>query len=103
MSEESKLVEEVVENTTETKESSDKFNPLAFAGDDTYNTKEEEKTEEQEEVVAESKEDTETTETTEETEEDGWSWDSKTEEKKAHFSVSFKSHFFSILLNNFLV
>ena len=82
MSEESKLVEEVVENTTETKESSDKFNPLAFAGDDTYNTKEEEKTEEQEEVVAESKEDTETTETTEETEEDGWSWDSKTEEKK---------------------
>ena len=82
MAEESKLVEEVVENTTETKESSDKFNPLAFAGDDTYNTKEEEKTEEQEEVVAESKEDTETTETTEETEEDGWSWDSKAEEKK---------------------
>ena len=82
MSEESKLVEEVVENTTEAKESSDKFNPLAFAGDDTYNTKEEEKTEEQEEVVAESKEDTETTETTEETEEDGWSWDSKAEEKK---------------------
>ena len=82
MAEESKLVEEVVENTTETKESSDKFNPLAFAGDDAYNAKEEEKTEEQEEAVTENKEGTETTETTEETEEDGWSWDSKAEEKK---------------------
>ena len=82
MAEESKLVEEVVENTTETKESSDKFNPLAFAGGDAYNAKEEEKTEEQEEAVTENKEGTETTETTEETEEDGWSWDSKAEEKK---------------------
>ena len=40
MSEESKLVDEVVETTpTETTESKDAFNPLAFAGDEIYNPK----------------------------------------------------------------
>lgn len=43
MSEESKLVDEVKESTetTETTENNDKFNPLAFAGDDIYNETEE--------------------------------------------------------------
>ena len=81
MSEESKLVEEVVDNTTETKESNDKFNPLAFNSDQPYNAEEEKETEETEEAesteAAESKE-----ETTEETEEEGWSWDSTKEEAK---------------------
>ena len=81
MSEESKLVEEVVDNTTETKESNDKFNPLAFNSDQPYNAEEEKETEETEEV--ESTEATESKEeTTEETEEEGWSWDSTKEEAK---------------------
>ena len=81
MSEESKLVEEVVDNTTEAKESKDTFNPLAFNSDQPYNAEEEKETEETEEAesteAAESKE-----ETTEETEEEGWSWDSTKEEAK---------------------
>ena len=40
MAEESKLVDEVVE-TTESTQKKDEFNPLAFAGDDTYGAKEE--------------------------------------------------------------
>ena len=72
MSEESKLVDEVVETpSTETTESKDAFNPLAFAGDEIYNPKEEkvETVEEKQEEVEETK--------TEETEqnEDGFSWD----------------------------
>jgi len=82
MAEESKLVEEVVETTEATKEtteSGDKFNPLAFAGDDTYGTKEDaEETEEKEESSLESESKEEKSE--EETQEDGWSWDSKNEE-----------------------
>ena len=81
MSEESKLVEEVVDNTTEAKESKDTFNPLAFNSDQPYNAEEEKETEETEEV--ESTEATESKEeTTEETEEEGWSWDSTKEEAK---------------------
>ena len=81
MSEESKLVEEVVDNTTEAKESKDTFNPLAFNSDQPYNAEEEKETEETEE--AESTEATESKEeTTEETEEEGWSWDSTKEEAK---------------------
>ena len=56
MSEESKLVDEVVETTaestketTETTESGDKFNPLAFAGDDGYKAEEKKEKEEVEE------------------------------------------------------
>lgn len=78
MAEESKLVEEVVE-TTEATEKKEDFNPLAFAGDDTYGTKEdieEEKKEEQKEEVEAKEEKTE-----EQEQEDGWSWDSKTEEE----------------------
>ena len=84
MAEESKLVEEVVETTESTKETtegSDKFNPLAFAGDDTYGAKEDtEETKEKEEtsVEAESKEET----SEEESQEEGWSWDSKNEEEE---------------------
>ena len=71
MSEESKLVDEVVESTpTETTESKDGFNPLAFAGDEIYNPKDEIKTEETQETKEPK------TETAEETvEEDGFSWD----------------------------
>ena len=70
MSEESKLVDEVVESTpTETTESKDGFNPLAFAGDEIYNPKEETKTETVEETT-EAKTETEETE-----DEDGFSWD----------------------------
>ena len=70
MSEESKLVDEVVESTpTETTESKDGFNPLAFAGDEIYNPKEETKTETAEETT-EAKTETEETE-----DEDGFSWD----------------------------
>ena len=70
MSEESKLVDEVVETTpTETTESKDSFNPLAFAGDEIYNPKEETKTETVEETT-EAKTETEETE-----DEDGFSWD----------------------------
>jgi hypothetical protein len=75
MAEESKLVEEVVE-TTEATEKKEDFNPLAFAGDDTYGTKEdieEEKKEEKQEVEAKEEQ------TEEQEQEDGWSWDSKTE------------------------
>lgn len=78
MAEESKLVEEVVE-TTEATEKKEDFNPLAFAGDDTYGTKEEieeEKKEEQKEEVEAKEEKTE-----EQEQEEGWSWDSKTEEE----------------------
>ena len=78
MAEESKLVEEVVE-TTEATEKKEDFNPLAFAGDDTYGTKEEieeEKKEEQKEEVEAKEEKTE-----EQEQEDGWSWDSKNEEE----------------------
>ena len=78
MSEESKLVDEVVETTaestketTETTESGDKFNPLAFAGDDGY--KAEEKKDEENPLGEQS---------TEETEEEGWAWDNKVEEKE---------------------
>ena len=77
MAEESKLVEEVVE-TTEATEKKEDFNPLAFAGDDTYGTKEdieEEKKEEKQEVEAKEEQ------TEEQEQEDGWSWDSKTEEE----------------------
>ena len=77
MAEESKLVEEVVE-TTEATEKKEDFNPLAFAGDDTYGTKEdieEEKKEEKQEVEAKEEQ------TEEQEQEDGWSWDSKTEDK----------------------
>ena len=77
MAEESKLVEEVVETTEATKDKKE-FNPLAFAGDDTYGTKEDaEETEEKEEssIEAESKEEI----SEEESQEDGWSWDSKNE------------------------
>ena len=72
MSEESKLVDEVVETpSTETTESKDAFNPLAFAGDEIYNPKEEkvEAVEEKQEEVEETK-----TEDTEQ-DEDGFSWD----------------------------
>ena len=72
MSEESKLVDEVVETpSTETTESKDAFNPLAFAGDEIYNPKEEkvEEVEEKQEEVEETK-----TEDTEQ-DEDGFSWD----------------------------
>ena len=77
MAEESKLVEEVVE-TTEATEKKEDFNPLAFAGDDTYGTKEdieEEKKEEKQEVEAKEEQ------TEEKEQEDGWSWDSKTEDQ----------------------
>ena len=77
MAEESKLVEEVVETTEATKDKKE-FNPLAFAGDNTYGTKEDaEETEEKEEssIEAESKEEI----SEEESQEDGWSWDSKNE------------------------
>jgi len=77
MAEESKLVEEVVE-TTEATEKKEDFNPLAFAGDDTYGTKEdieEEKKEEKQEVEAKEEQ------TEEQEQEDGWSWDSKTEDQ----------------------
>lgn len=81
MSEESKLVDDVVESaaetTTETKEGGDKFNPLAFAGDDAYEAKEEEK-EEKEDVNPLANEDVKT----DETDEDGWAWDSKAEKEE---------------------
>jgi len=78
MAEESKLVEEVVE-TTEATEEKKEFNPLAFAGDDTYKADETtEEVEEKEEAKTEQVESKE--ESKEESEEDGWSWDSKTED-----------------------
>jgi len=72
MAEESKLVDDVVENT-ETKKNEEAFNPLAFAGDETYNVKDEEV---KEETTEESNE--------EELDEDGWSWkaEKETEEVK---------------------
>ena len=72
MSEESKLVDEVVETpSTETTESKDAFNPLAFAGDEIYNPKEEKV-----EAVEEKQEDVEETKTEDtEQDEDGFSWD----------------------------
>tara|TARA_R110002012_G_scaffold14805_3_gene60346 strand:+ start:2617 stop:3636 length:1020 start_codon:yes stop_codon:yes gene_type:complete len=81
--EESKLVEEVVE-TTDSKESSDKFNPLAFTSDlpdlaEAIEKKEEtENTTETKEDVVESKEQEEKTEEPE----DGFSWDKQEEEEK---------------------
>jgi hypothetical protein len=64
--EESKLVDEVVENT-ESKENKDEFNPLAFAGDDVYGEiKDSESTDESKE---------------EEVDEDGWAWDNKPKEE----------------------
>ena len=78
MAEESKLVEEVVE-TTEATESKSDFNPLAFAGDETYKAEEvAEEKEEKEEAKTEEVESKQ--EDTQESEEDGWSWDSKIEE-----------------------
>lgn len=89
--EESKLVEEVVENTesTEATQNKDEFNPLAFASD-TYGEnekKEESENVEATETVAETTSETEETETEEkeqEEQEDGWAWDSnkENEEKK---------------------
>ena len=71
--EESKLVEEVVENTeTSTTENKDEFNPLAFTSD-TYG--ENENTEVQEEEKEEVKEEVEAKEEEKE-EEEGWAWDS---------------------------
>jgi len=74
MSEESKLVDDVVETTaTETTESKDAFNPLAFAGDEIYSPKSEENKateEEKQEDKTEAKE-----ENTESEDQDGWSWD----------------------------
>ncbi len=74
MSEESKLVDDVVETTaTETTESKEAFNPLAFAGDEIYNPKSEENKaieEEKQEDKTEAKE-----ENTESEDQDGWSWD----------------------------
>ena len=82
MAEESKLVDEVVETaeTTETTEKKENFNPLAFAGDETYGTKEEI----EEEANEEAKEEVEAKEekTEEQQQEEGWSWDSKVEEEK---------------------
>ena len=75
MAEESKLVEEVVE-TTEATEKKEGFNPLAFAGDDTYGANEE--TEEKEGEKTEEVEAKE--EKSEEAQEDGWAWDSKNED-----------------------
>ena len=82
---ESKLVEEVVENTeTTTTENKDDFNPLAFTSD-TYG--ENEKKEESEDVeTAEAATETtseieEKTEEEKEKEEDGWAWDSSQEEE----------------------
>ena len=76
MAEESKLVEEVVE-TTEATEKKEDFNPLAFAGDDTYGANEEteEKEDEKTEEVEAKEEKSE-----EEAQEDGWAWDSKNED-----------------------
>ena len=76
MAEESKLVEEVVE-TTEATEKKEEFNPLAFAGDDTYGANEEteEKEGEKTEEVEAKEEKSE-----EEAQEDGWAWDSKNED-----------------------
>ena len=91
MAEESKLVDEVVENTTEstkeTTENKDSFNPLAFASD-TYgvnNEKKEEETQEAEEskLVDEVTEEKTEEKTEEEEKEEGWSWDSKIEEEQA--------------------
>mgnify|MGYP003121139166 CR=1 FL=1 len=72
MSEESKLVDEVVETPSkETTESKDAFNPLAFAGDEIYNPKEEKV-----EAVEEKQEEVEETKTEDkEQDEDGFSWD----------------------------
>jgi hypothetical protein len=72
MSEESKLVDEVVETPSkETTESKDAFNPLAFAGDEIYNPKEEKV-----EAVEEKQEEVEETKTeNKEQDEDGFSWD----------------------------
>ncbi len=68
MSEESKLVDEVVETTSsETTESKEAFNPLAFAADEVYNPKTE-NTETEEEVKEEKKEELAE-------DEDGFSWD----------------------------
>jgi len=75
MSEESKLVGEVVETTpTETTENKDAFNPLAFAGDEIYNPKTE-NTETEEEVKEEKKEEVAE-------DEDGFSWDKVEVESK---------------------
>ena len=82
MAEESKLVEEVVENTEATETTTaegveNKFNPLAFTEDvyseeETKETKEVEGTKDVEEVEP----------SDEETTDDKWAWDSKTEEKE---------------------
>ena len=84
MAEESKLVEEVVENndTTTLEGVEDKFNPLAFTEDvyseeETKKTKEVEGTNEVEEVESTKEESTD-----EETTDDKWSWDSKEKEKE---------------------
>tara|TARA_R100000654_G_scaffold16524_4_gene34652 strand:- start:244 stop:1278 length:1035 start_codon:yes stop_codon:yes gene_type:complete len=72
MSEESKLVDEVVETpSTETTESKEVFNPLAFAGDEVYNPNDDktEAVEEKQDEVEETK-----TEDTEQ-DDDGFSWD----------------------------
>jgi len=75
MAEESKLVDDVVESA-ETTETKPEFNPLAFAGDETYGASEKKKEEGLDETV-ESKEDN-----TEELDEDSWAWDSKKEEEE---------------------
>jgi hypothetical protein len=82
MSEESKLVDEVKESTetTETTENNDKFNPLAFAGDDIYNETEEK--EEKEEAVTESEKSEDPEGDVTKDDEEGFSWEKKTASKE---------------------
>ena len=81
--EESKLVEEVVENTetTETTQNKDEFNPLAFSSD-TYGENENKQESENTEATEEASEEApEVKEKEEEEQEEGWSWDSKQEDE----------------------
>jgi len=80
MAEESKLVDEVVE-TAKSTEIKEEFNPLAFAGDDTYGT-EEKKAETEETESASEEVEAKEEKSEEEAQEDGWSWDSKSKEEE---------------------
>ena len=84
MAEESKLVEDVVENneTTALTGVEDKFNPLAFT-EDVYNADEEETKETKETKDVEGTKEVEEVESTNEDDaDDKWAWDSKKEDKE---------------------
>ena len=84
--EESKLVEEVVEEvateTTESTEAKDEFNPLAFVSDTYGELDSKKETTDNEEETVEVKSEEEKSEEEEKEQEEGWSWDKEEKEEK---------------------